>query len=160
MEGPLLQIEDLQVVFHTPLGQSKALRGVSFEVERGQVFGIVGESGCGKSMTARAILGLIPHPGEVVSGRILYNGEDLLQLNRKEIRKGIDGCGFESLKVLYSFSGPFFILKFFRIDDCEVPKGELLCFRRSFLMKTDLLKFFCCKGPVFFFSIEFGKDLQ
>ena len=87
MGRPLLRIEDLQVVFHTPLGRSMALRGVSFSVDRGQVFGIVGESGCGKTITARAILGLVPNPGEVVHGRILYNEQDLFQLSRKELLK-------------------------------------------------------------------------
>jgi oligopeptide/dipeptide ABC transporter ATP-binding protein len=87
MGRPLLRVEDLQVVFYTPLGTSKALRGVSFSVDRGQVFGIVGESGCGKTITARAILGLVPNPGEVVNGRIFYNEQDLFQLSRKELWK-------------------------------------------------------------------------
>ena len=87
MGRPLLQIEDLRMVFHTPIGKLKALRGISLTVDRGQIFGIVGESGCGKTMTARAILGLVPHPGEVKEGNILYNGEDLLRLNQHEIRK-------------------------------------------------------------------------
>ncbi len=87
MGRPLLQIEDLRMVFHTPVGKLKALRGISLTVDRGQIFGIVGESGCGKTMTARAILGLVPHPGEVKEGSILYNGEDLLRLNQHEIRK-------------------------------------------------------------------------
>jgi oligopeptide/dipeptide ABC transporter ATP-binding protein len=87
MGRPLLQIEDLRMVFHTPVGKLKALRGISLTVDRGQIFGIVGESGCGKTMTARAILGLVPHPGEVKEGNILYNGEDLLRLNQHEIRK-------------------------------------------------------------------------
>lgn len=87
MSRSLLQVEDLRMVFHTPAGKSKALRGVSFTVSRGQTFGIVGESGCGKTMTARAVLGLVPHPGEVTQGRILYNGEDLLQLDQQKIQK-------------------------------------------------------------------------
>jgi len=87
MGRPLLQIEDLRMVFHTPIGKLKALRGISLTVDRGQIFGIVGESGCGKTMTARAILGLVPHPGEVTEGNILYNGENLLRLNQHEIRK-------------------------------------------------------------------------
>ena len=87
MGRPLLQIEDLRMVFHTPIGKLKALRGISLTVDRGQIFGIVGESGCGKTMTARAILGLVPHPGEVTEGNIFYNGENLLRLNQHEIRK-------------------------------------------------------------------------
>lgn len=87
MGQPLLQIKDLRMVFHTPVGKLKALRGISLTVDRGQIFGIVGESGCGKTMMARAILGLVPHPGEVTEGKILYYGEDLLRLNQHEIRK-------------------------------------------------------------------------
>lgn len=87
MGQPLLQIKDLRMVFHTPVGKLKALRGISLTVDRGQIFGIVGESGCGKTMMARAILGIVPHPGEVTEGNILYYGEDLLRLNQHEIRK-------------------------------------------------------------------------
>ena len=100
MGRPLLQVEDLRMVFHTPAGKSKALRGVSFTVDRGQIFGIVGESGCGKTMTARAILGLVPHPGEVTEGRILYNGEDLLRLSQHKIRK------FRGKRIAMIFQNP------------------------------------------------------
>jgi len=100
MDRPLLQIEDLWMVFHTPTGKSKALRGVSLTVDHGQIFGIVGESGCGKTMTARAILGLVPHPGEVTAGRILYSGEDLLQLSQHEIRK------FRGKRIAMIFQNP------------------------------------------------------
>ena len=100
MDRPLLKVEDLRMVFHTPAGESKALRGVSFTVNRGQIFGVVGESGCGKTMTARAILGLVPHPGEVTDGRILYNGEDLLRLNQPEIRK------FRGKRIAMIFQNP------------------------------------------------------
>jgi oligopeptide/dipeptide ABC transporter ATP-binding protein len=100
MGRPLLQVEDLRMVFHTPAGKSKALRGVSFTVDRGQIFGIVGESGCGKTMTARAILGLVPHPGEVTEGRILYNGEDLLRLGQHKIRK------FRGKRIAMIFQNP------------------------------------------------------
>ena len=86
MGQPLLRVEDLEVIFHTPLGKSKALRGISFEVERGQIFGIVGESGCGKSVTARTILGLVPHSGEVVNGRIFFDGQDLLQASQEQLQ--------------------------------------------------------------------------
>ncbi len=86
-QHPLLQIEDLQVVFPTPLGLSHALRGVDLTVHTGEIFGVVGESGCGKSMTARAIMGLVPHPGRVAGGRIHFDGQDLLRLNGKAMRR-------------------------------------------------------------------------
>ena len=86
MTERLLDIQDLQVVFHTPLGDSQALRGVTYGIDQGEIFGVVGESGCGKSMTARTILGLVPHTGEIVNGRILYQGRDLTQLGQNELR--------------------------------------------------------------------------
>lgn len=100
MGRPLLQIEDLRMVFHIPAGISKALRGVSLTVARGQIFGIVGESGCGKTMTARTILGLVPHPGEVTEGRILYEGEDLLRLSQRKIRE------FRGKRIAMIFQNP------------------------------------------------------
>jgi len=100
MGRPLLQIQDLRMVFHTPAGKLKALRGINLAVDRGQIFGIVGESGCGKTMTARAIPGLVPHPGEVTEGHILYDGEDLLRLNQHEIRK------FRGKRIAMIFQNP------------------------------------------------------
>jgi oligopeptide/dipeptide ABC transporter ATP-binding protein len=84
---PILQVEDLRVVFPTPQGTVHAVGGVSFEVKKGQVFGIVGESGCGKSATGRAILRLVPSPGRIDGGRILFHGEDLAQKSEQEMRQ-------------------------------------------------------------------------
>ena len=78
MTAPLLKVDDLQVGFPTPQGRRHVLRGISFEVEEGTAYGIVGESGCGKSMTAHAILGLVPQPGSIDGGRIVYRGSDLV----------------------------------------------------------------------------------
>jgi oligopeptide/dipeptide ABC transporter ATP-binding protein len=86
-EDRLLAVEDLKTQFFTYGGVVEALDGVSFEIFEGEVFGLVGESGCGKSVTALSILGLIPKPGKVVSGRILLNGEDLLKKTDGEMNK-------------------------------------------------------------------------
>ncbi len=71
--GPLLKVENLRVDFRSRGGETNVLRGVDFHVDAGETVAIVGESGCGKSMTARSILGIVPSPGYVSAGRIIYN---------------------------------------------------------------------------------------
>jgi peptide/nickel transport system ATP-binding protein len=89
--GKLLRIEDLRTYFFTEQGAVKAVDGVNLSVNTSQTVGLVGESGCGKSMTALSILGLIPSPpGRIVSGKILFEGRDLLTLDQSEIT-GIRG---------------------------------------------------------------------
>ncbi|WP_082754995.1 ABC transporter ATP-binding protein [Variovorax sp. PAMC 28711] len=84
----LLKVEDLQVEFKTRRGQALVLNGVDFTLEAGETLCVVGESGCGKSMTALALLGLIPMPpGRVRSGRILFQDEDLLQATPERMRE-------------------------------------------------------------------------
>ncbi len=83
----LLRVEDLRVYFYTYAGVVKAVDGVSFTVRKGEVFSIVGETGCGKSVTARAITKLIKPPGRIIGGRVLFEGRDLLKLSEKEIRR-------------------------------------------------------------------------
>ena len=72
---PTLQVEDLKTYFFTKGGVAKAVDGVSFSLQPGEVMGLVGESGSGKSMTGYSIVGLIDRPGEVVSGRIMFQGQ-------------------------------------------------------------------------------------
>ena len=83
----LLKVKDLKTYFYTDDGVVKAVDGVDFDVESGKTIGIVGESGCGKSITAMSILRLIPSPpGKIVNGRITFNGEDLLEVSENKIR--------------------------------------------------------------------------
>src|SRR3989442_14396005 len=82
----VLEVKDLRVDFHTYAGDVKALNGVELTVKRGEILGLVGESGCGKSVTALAIAGLLPQNAEVVSGEILLEGRALLRLTREELR--------------------------------------------------------------------------
>jgi len=82
----LLQIEGLRTVFRTAMGQVAAVDGVSLSVGRGQTLGIVGESGCGKSMLSLSIMRLVPQPGRVAAGRILFDGQDLLTLSPDAMR--------------------------------------------------------------------------
>jgi oligopeptide/dipeptide ABC transporter ATP-binding protein len=84
---PVLEVDDLVVEFATPEGSLRAVDGVSFTIEAGETVGLVGESGCGKSVTALSMLGLVPPPGRIVSGRIAFEGEDLLALSRGRRRQ-------------------------------------------------------------------------
>ncbi len=84
----LLEVRDLRTYFYTDDGVVKAVDGVEFEVKAGETIGIVGESGCGKSITAMSILRLIQSPpGKIVSGEILFEGEDLVKVSEKRIRE-------------------------------------------------------------------------
>ena len=84
----LLEIKDLDVRFQTENGLVHALRNVSFEVRQGEVLALVGESGCGKSVTALSVMGLLPQPQGIISGgSIHFQGRDLVCLPRKELRK-------------------------------------------------------------------------
>lgn len=82
----LLRVEELRTYFYQDGAESRAVDGISFDIERKKTVCLVGESGCGKSLTALSILGLVPYPGKVVSGRILFDGEDLLQKRENELR--------------------------------------------------------------------------
>jgi peptide/nickel transport system ATP-binding protein len=82
----LLSVRDLRVNFDTYHGVARVLNGVNFDVYEGEVLGVVGESGCGKSVTSQAILRLLDYPGEVVGGEIWFKGEDLLKLSEAEMR--------------------------------------------------------------------------
>ncbi|MBZ0258956.1 ATP-binding cassette domain-containing protein, partial [bacterium] len=84
----LLDVQNLKTQFFTVDGVGRAVDGVNFQVKRGETLGLVGESGCGKSMTSLSILRLVPNPpGRIVDGKILFKGEDLLQYSEKAMRK-------------------------------------------------------------------------
>ena len=85
-DGPVLDVQDLTTHFFTRDGVVHAVDGVSFSVRRGEVLGLVGESGCGKSVTSLSIMGLIPLPGRIVSGRVLFEGTDLASLSASQLR--------------------------------------------------------------------------
>ena len=84
----LLKLDDLQTYFYTEDGVVKAVDGVTFEIYKGETLGVVGESGCGKSVTSLSIMRLIPDPpGKIEGGRIMFEGEDLTQKSQAEMRK-------------------------------------------------------------------------
>ena len=84
---PLLQVSNLRTSFFTDKGEIKAVDDVSFELQGGQTLALVGESGCGKSVTALSIMRLLSSPGRVVGGTIMFKGQDLLALPEKAMRK-------------------------------------------------------------------------
>lgn len=84
----LIQVKDLRTSFFTPEGEVRAVDGVSFAIKEGETLGLVGESGCGKSVTALSILRLVPSPpGKIVEGEIRYRDRDLLRLTGEEMRR-------------------------------------------------------------------------
>ena len=87
MDTPLLQVKDLRVAFSSRRGQAMVLNGVDFEIRGGETLCVVGESGCGKSMTALALLRLIPSPpGRIAGGQVLFQGEDLVAADDARMR--------------------------------------------------------------------------
>ncbi|MFC2122996.1 ABC transporter ATP-binding protein [Bacteroidota bacterium] len=92
MTSPLLQVKNLVTYFDTRKGPVKAVDGISYDVNKGEIVALVGESGCGKTVSALSLLRLIPQPpGRIVSGEAWFEGKDLLQLGKDEIRR-IRGC--------------------------------------------------------------------
>jgi oligopeptide/dipeptide ABC transporter ATP-binding protein len=83
---PVLQARDLQVRFFTDDGVVQCVRGVNFELKEGEIIGVVGESGSGKSLTVLSVMGLIPEPGRITGGQILFRDRDLVEMTPDEIR--------------------------------------------------------------------------
>ncbi|TMC65305.1 MAG: ABC transporter ATP-binding protein, partial [Chloroflexi bacterium] len=86
-EQPLLEVKGLRTSFHTRDGIVRAVDGIDFDVRRGEIMGLVGESGCGKSVTSLSIMRLIARPGRIEAGEIMFDGRDLLKLRDDEMRR-------------------------------------------------------------------------
>ena len=87
MSETLLEVKNLQTHFYTRTGIAKAVEGVSFSLDEGETLGLVGESGCGKSVTSLSIMRLIDHPGKIVGGEVLFKGEDILDMDQDALHK-------------------------------------------------------------------------
>ena len=86
-DSHLLDVRDLRTSFFTRDGAVRAVNGVTFHVDRGEALGLVGESGCGKSVSALSMMGLVPFPGIVTGGEVWYGGKDLVKLPEHEREK-------------------------------------------------------------------------
>ncbi len=101
----ILDIENLQVSFHTYAGEVKAVRGVDFHLDKGETLAIVGESGCGKTVTSKAIMRLLPEPmpAEIKKdSKIIFEGKNILDMNEKELRK-LRGSDISDIPRSYDF---------------------------------------------------------
>ena len=83
----VLEVDGLQITYTAAAGAARAVDGVSFSIEAGEYLGLVGESGCGKSTIAKAVLGILPANGRVTGGEIRFRGRDLVQLTQPELRR-------------------------------------------------------------------------
>src|SRR2546425_4600311 len=100
MPETVLQVDDLKTYFFTEAGVVRAVDGVSFSLAKGKPLGLVGESGSGKTVTALSVVGVVPRPGRIVSGRILFKGENLLEKTEDEMR------GFRGKRIGYVSQDP------------------------------------------------------
>lgn len=85
MQNPVLEVKNLETTFHTNAGPVRAVNNISYEIERGKTLGIVGESGCGKSVTSYSLMRLIEKPGKITGGQVLLNGRDILKLSEADM---------------------------------------------------------------------------
>ena len=97
-QDEILRIEGLHTFFYTQEGVVKAVDGATFAVKKGRVLGIVGESGCGKSVTAQSVLRIVPPPGKIVEGKIKKRLEDVVLLNQEHVNPKHEGRTIEQLR--------------------------------------------------------------
>jgi peptide/nickel transport system ATP-binding protein/oligopeptide transport system ATP-binding protein len=113
MARPLLEVKGLKTYFFTDEGVVKAVDGIDFHINKGEIFGLVGESGCGKSVTALSLLRVVPSPpGRIIDGKVMFEGKDLLKISEKEMRR------IRGAKISMIFQDPHSSLNpVFRIGD-------------------------------------------
>jgi len=85
-ETPIIEVKNLETTFTTKAGPFRAVNNISYSINKGQTLGIVGESGCGKSVTSYSLMRLIERPGQVTGGQVLLNGRDILKLSEAQMQ--------------------------------------------------------------------------
>jgi peptide/nickel transport system ATP-binding protein len=127
---PILKVEGLTTYYKTLRGEVKAAEEVNFELEKGRAIGLAGESGCGKTTVALSILKILPSNGQIVKGRIIFNGEDIVQLNEQEFRERIRWKGISlvfqgamnALNPVYTIEDQ--IIEAIRIHEKKITRKE------------------------------------
>ncbi|MCD6301812.1 MAG: ABC transporter ATP-binding protein [Staphylothermus sp.] len=147
MSDILLEVKDLKVNFYTYAGVVKAVDGVSFSVRKGEFFSIVGETGCGKSVTARAITKLIKPPGRIVGGKVLFEGKNLLKLPEKELKK------IRGKEIAYIYQDPSSALDplytvGYQIAETVAVHNPLIKIKNAFTKAVEILKEVAIPDPV------------
>ena len=128
----LIQIKNLKTYFYTEEGIVKAVDGLSFDIYEDEVIGLVGETGCGKSVTALSILNLVRAPGKIIDGKILFRGKNLVELNRKEMRK------YRGKEITMIFQDPLNSLN--PVMSVGTQVGETYLLHQKEILKADLDK--------------------
>lgn len=129
MDKTILRVQGLKTHFFTSYGTVKAVDGVDFHLERGETLGLVGESGCGKSVTSLSIMRLVPNPpGKIIAGKILFDGTNLLDLTDEEMRE------IRGAKIAMSFQDPMTYLNPVKKVGEQVAEAILL---HQDIMKED-----------------------
>ncbi|MDI3475621.1 MAG: peptide/nickel transport system ATP-binding protein [Thermococcaceae archaeon] len=144
MPEPILEVRDLTVHFYTYAGIVKAIEKVSFDVYKGETFALVGETGCGKSVTSRALTQLIESPGRIVGGKVIYHRDDgstvdLLRLKEEEIRE------IRGKEIAYIFQDPHASLDplytvGYQIAEAMVVHGTVKDWKEGFKRAVDILR--------------------
>ncbi|MBY9002738.1 MAG: ATP-binding cassette domain-containing protein [Candidatus Lokiarchaeota archaeon] len=129
-DGKLIQIKNLKTYFYTEEGIVKAVDGASFDIYEDEVIGLVGETGCGKSVTALSILNLVRAPGKILEGQILFKGQDLVQLDKKEMRE------FRGKEITMIFQDPLNSLNPVMTVGTQV--GEIFLLHQRDIIKAEL----------------------
>ncbi|MHA1104479.1 MAG: ABC transporter ATP-binding protein [Promethearchaeota archaeon] len=126
----LLQIKNLKTYFYTEEGVVKAVDGTSFDIYEDEVIGLVGETGCGKSVTALSILNLVRAPGKILEGQILFKGQNLVELNKKEMRN------YRGKEITMIFQDPLNSLNPVMTVGTQV--GEIFLLHQNDILKAEL----------------------